>query len=117
MTDYTLVKEELMKALGCDEAQAEQYESYINSALASVAAMLKSDEDENDIRVVTLCAMKAYYQIILTQEDDGIVSFKAGDVSYTKEETSVSRAKALLRAAEENCGGLVYGGSFAFKAV
>lgn len=117
MTDYTLVKKELMKTLGCDEAQADQYESYINNALAFVDAMLQSDEDENDIRVVTLCAMKAYYQIILTQENDGIVSFKAGDVSYTKKETSVSRAKELLRAAEENCSGLVYGGSFAFKAV
>lgn len=117
MTDYTLVKEELMKTLGCDEAQTDQYEYYINNALASVDAMLQSDEDENDIRVVTLCAMKAYYQIILSQKDDGIVSFKAGDVSYTKEETSVSRAKELLRVAEENCSGLVYGGSFAFKAV
>lgn len=118
MTDYGLVKQELMKVLHCDEAQVDEYDSYINNAVASVAAVIKNSEDDNDIRIINLCAMKAYYQIVLTDDaDDGIISFKAGDVSYTRDACSVTRAKALLDLALSNCADLVKSEGFAFRAV
>lgn len=117
MTDYSLVENELMKALNCDNEQINEYESYINNAIASVASLLKNPQDENDARIVNLCAMRAYYQIILMSDNDDITSFKAGDVSYTKDTSSVSRARALLDFALESCSDLVQNNGFAFKAV
>ncbi|MCH5321281.1 MAG: hypothetical protein J1E36_05930 [Eubacterium sp.] len=117
MTDYSLVKNDLMKALNCDDEQINDYESYINNAIACVASQLKNPEDENDARVVNLCAMRAYYQIILISDNDDITSFKAGDISYTKDTSSVSRAKALLDMAIGSCSDLVQSSGFAFKAV
>lgn len=118
MTDYSLVKDELMTALHCDAFQLEEYESYIKNAVASVQSILKNTEDENDIRVVHLCAMQVYYQIVLTEDaGDAITSFKAGDVSYTKDASSVVRAKNLLDLAMSNCSDLVKNNGFAFKAV
>ena len=117
MTDYSLVKNELMKALNYDDEQINKYESYINNAIACVASQLKNPEDENDARIVNLCAMRAYYQIILISDNDDITSFKAGDVSYTKDTSSVSRAKALFDMALDSCNDLVQSSGFAFKAV
>ncbi len=117
MTNYSLVKDELMKALNCGEEEISEYESYINNAIACVASQLKNPEDKNDVRIVNLCAMRAYYQIVLISDNDDITSFKAGDVSYTKDTSSVSRAKALLNMALKNCGDLLQSAAFAFKAV
>ncbi|MGN1202224.1 MAG: hypothetical protein ACI4RF_02940 [Eubacterium sp.] len=118
MTDYDLVQNELIKILHCDEAQLEEYQPYINNAIAGLSSVLKSAEDEDDVRIVNLCAVKAYYQIILTSDaEDGIVSFTAGDVSYKKDSSAVEKAKALVDMAMDNCCDLVQSGSFAFKAV
>lgn len=118
MTDLSLVKNELYKVLNCDEAQILEYEGYINNAVICVNSLLKNSENENDIRIVNLCAMKAYYQIALTNcDDDGITSFKAGDISYTKDMSSVTKARELLNLAISDCGDLISRRGFAFKAV
>ncbi len=117
MTDYSLVENELMKALNCDDEQINEYESYINNAIACVASQLKNPQAENDARIVNLCAMRAYYQIILISDNDDLISFKAGDVSYTRDTSSVSRARTLLDLALKSCSDLVQNNGFAFKAV
>lgn len=117
MTDYTLIKQELSKLLGCSESEAQQYMPYAENAAASVMATLKDTEYENDGRIVNLCAVTAYYQIVLSRQDDGIVSFKAGDVSYTKENNQAENAYKLLKAAQKDCAALVNESGFAFKAV
>jgi hypothetical protein len=118
MTDYGLVRTRLGEIAGFDQSQLEAYESYIVNAVSSVSAILKDTDSENDARIINLCAVKANYQILLTGElDDDIVSFTAGDVSYTKDTSSISRAKALLDSTLSDCSDLVISKSFAFKAV
>ncbi len=117
MTDYTLIKQELLRLLDCSEDEVEQYMPYMENAAASIMSTLKNHEDENDSRIVNLCAVTAYYQIVLSRQDDGIVSFKAGDVSYTRENNQAENAYKLLKAAQKDCAALVNESGFAFKAV
>lgn len=118
MTDNSLVKNELADIMHCEAKQLERYEAYINNAVLSTASLLKDVQDENDSRIIRFCAVKAYYQIVLADnEDDGITSFKAGDVSYTKDSSSAERAEKMLKLAMRDCGELIKNSSFSFKAV
>jgi len=118
VTDYSLVKEEIMTISSFDEEQIDKYKNFILSAVSCVESLLKDKETENDIRIVHLCAVKAYYQIILMeQSNDGVTSFTAGDVSYSVDTSSADRAKALLDIALSECSELVSNSSFVFKAV
>lgn len=117
MTDYSLVKNELMNIMHCDKHTLEPYEPLVNNAVLSIASLLRDAQCENDSRIVRLCAVKAYYQIILSDSDDGITSFKAGDVSYTKDLSSAERAEKMLRLAMKDCSNLIKSSSFSFRAV
>lgn len=117
MTDYSLVKNELVNIMHCDENLLEEYELYINNSVLSTATLLRDVQYENDSRVVRLCAVKAYYQIILSDCDDSITSFKAGDVSYTKALSSAESAEKMLSFAMKDCSELIKNSSFSFRAV
>lgn len=115
MTDCGLVRDELKALLSLTDDEADGYDALINYAVSCIGALIKNSEDENDIRIVHLCAVKAYYQLSLVQ-DDGISSFSAGEVSYSRDTSAHGRAKALLDDAVSACADLISGG-FAFKAV
>lgn len=117
MTDCTLIKNDLMLIMGIDSEEADKYDSFIVNAASFVSSVLSRAEQENDGRIVRLCAAKAYPLIMLSAQGDDIVSFKAGDISYTRSAGSLDNAKELYAIALEDCGGLIEGGSFAFKAV
>lgn len=118
MTDYSLVKAEIANISCFDDEQIERYKNFILSAMSCIESLLKDKETENDIRIVHLCAVKAYYQIVLMeQNNDGVASFSAGDVSYSLDTSSAERAKALLDIAMSECTQLIHGGGFVFKAV
>ncbi len=118
MTDYSLVKEEIINISSFDEEKIDKYENFIMSAVSCIESLLKDKETENDIRIVHLCAVKAYYQIVLMeQNNDGIASFSAGDVSYSVDTSSADRAKALIDIALSECSELISNSSFVFKAV
>lgn len=117
MTDYRLVENELVLILHCDAEKLGEYEPYINNAAACISTHLKDIKTENDSRIVRLCAAKAYYQIVLSENEDDITSFKAGDVSYTRASSSVTRARAILDAAKSDCSDLIKNSSFSFVAV
>lgn len=118
MTDYSLVKEQLKALINCDEEQAQSYECYINNAISCITPCLKSTLDENDARVVLLCAVKAYYQISLTDASgDDITSFKAGDVSFERDTSALPKIKALYDMALEDCAPLLSRDGFAFRTV
>lgn len=118
MTDYSLIKNKLIDIFHYSEAELETYSSFIEGAVDYAAHILIEEEKANDARIVNLCAVKAYYQIVLTScADDGITSFKAGDISYTRDLSSVSRAKALLETALADCSDLIKNSRFSFKAV
>ncbi len=119
MTDYSLIQNELKAISGFDDDTLNRYESCIKNAAICVNAMLGDKADENDSRVIYLCAVKAYYTILLLQnQNDGITSFKAGDVSYTcSEAVSISAVKTLLETAMNDCSTLIKKDTFVFKAV
>lgn len=118
MTDYSLVKEQLKNLLHCDDSQAEEYEIYISNAVSCVMPLLKNQEDENDGRVVFLCAAKAYYQINLAEfSTDGVTSFKAGDVSFEKDMSALTNAKELYKTALDDCTAVLDTDAFAFRTV
>lgn len=118
MTDYSLVKEQLKKLMDCDDSQAQSYESYINNAISCVTPSLINQEDENDVRIVFLCAAKACYQINLTKfSNDDITSFKAGDVSYERDTSSLPNAKTLYEMALNDCASMIDKDPFAFRTV
>ena len=119
MTDYSLIQNELKVISGFDDEILNRYESCIKNAIVYVNAMLSNKANENDSRVVYFCAVKAYYTILLLQnQNDGITSFKAGDVSYTRSEAvSLSTVKMLLETAMNDCSSLIKKDIFIFKAV
>ncbi len=118
MTDCSLVKKELACIMNCGEDELEQYMTYINNSVGYVQAVIKNTDDENDTKIIYLCAVRAFYCILLTQStNDGITSFKAGDVSYTMDRSALKGAKALLDMAVQACSDLIKTKGFAFEAV
>lgn len=119
MTDCTLVRRELAALLECTEEEAKKYDGYIEKSAAFVSSQLIGQDNENDSRVVYFCAVRVYYQLALMQKNgDCVTSFKAGDVSYTKDNSSfISQARELLSLALQECGGLVGDSGFAFEVM
>lgn len=118
MTNISLVKNELLKIFNGDSDSIADFEGYIEAAVACVYSSLNDTDYENDPRIIHLCAVKALNQIALTrQQDDGITSFKAGDISFSKDMSSVTIAKELLKNAYADCRDLLKSKTFAFKVV
>lgn len=119
MTEYSLVAKQLQEITNWSDEQLENQKGSIENAISCIAPMLKNSEDENDSRVVYLCAVKAYYRTVLadTDEDDGIVSFKSGDVSYERDASSLQRVKELYESAFDDCRFLLDCDGFAFRTV
>lgn len=117
MTDYALIKKDLKLIMGIDDEEMEQYESFVVSAAGCISSMLSCADYENDARIVRLCAARAYMQILLVHPSDEIISFKAGDVSFTRDVPRREHAKQLYAMALEDCRNLVKSEGFAFKAV
>ncbi len=118
MTDYSNVQNMLKSIADCDDSELERYDLFIKNAVAGVDEILKADSDDNDSRVVYLCAAKAYYQALTAwSASDDIVSFKAGDVSYERDGSRIEAAKNIYRLALEDCFTLVESDGFVFRAV
>lgn len=118
MTEYSLVAKQLQEITNWNEEQLEKQKGCIENAISCIAPMIKNSEDENDSRIVYLCAVKAYYRIVLADVDnDGIVSFKSGDVSYERDTSSLERVKELYKSAFEDCHSLLNCDGFVFRTV
>ncbi len=116
MTDNGLVIRELMALLSVTEDEANNYKSLVEYAVNCVMPIIKDGVDENDARIVHLCAVRVYYQLALTQ-NDFVSSFSAGEVSYSTDTSLPSRAEALLNDAVRSCSDLINGSDFAFRVV
>ena len=88
MTDLSKIKEEFITLSSLSEEDAGKYQSLIEMECEYINSLLKSSDDENNSCVIFLCAAKAYYRYMLTNQSDGITSFKAGDVSYSLDTSS-----------------------------
>ena len=116
MTDSSLVKKELKALLSLSDDELDNYESLIEYAVHCVVPIIKDGVDENDARIIHLCAVRVYYHLVLMQ-NDFISSFSAGEVSYSTDTSLPSRAKALLDDATRSCSDLINGSDFAFRVV
>ena len=81
MTDLSKIKAEFITLSSLSEEDAGKYQSLIEMECEYINSLLKSSDDENNSCVIFLCAAKAYYRYMLTNQSDGITSFKAGDVT------------------------------------
>ena len=113
MTDLSKIKEEFITLSSLSEEDAKKYQSLIEMECEYINSLLKSSDDENNSCVIFLCAAKAYYRYMLTNQSDGITSFKAGDVSYS----ALENARAIYNFALEQCASLIKNNYFAFEAV
>ena len=114
MTDLSKIKVEFITLSSLSEEDAGKYQSLIEMECEYINSLLKSSDDENNSCVIFLCAAKAYYRYMLTNQSDGITSFKAGDVSYSLDTSS---ARAIYNFALEQCASLIKNNHFAFEAV
>lgn len=119
MTDYSSVKNELMLIMDCNEDEVQKYEMYVQNAVCCVFNLLKNEEYENRAEIVHLCAAKAFYKISLIKEagNCGVKSFKAGDISYTVDNSLSLAAEKVLADAAADCRNLIADDEFVFKAV
>lgn len=118
MTDLSKVKEEFITLSLSSEEDANKQQSLIYMETEYINSLLKSSDDENNSCVVFLCAAKAFYRYALTNQSDGITSFKAGDVSYSVDTSSaLENARAIYNFALEQCTSLIKNSCFAFEAV
>ena len=119
MTDYNSVKNQLVIISQMTEEEIEKYENCINSSIEYVFSALVSEEYCNDSRVIHLCAVNAFLKIALIKEadSDGISSFSAGDVSFSRDASSLDRIKLLYELARDECKDMVVDNGFSFKVV
>ncbi len=119
------VKDYLSYLTVWDEADESEILSLCKASLKEVEAMLKADADRTDVRIASAAAGIAYYKLTLKRSfsysDDGITSFKAGDVSITqnsKDRTKeLSDAEKLYEKALNSIIPLCQDNGFAFENV
>ncbi len=119
MTDYSSVKSKLLLLLG-DEAEGEgtEYDGFVHNAVDCISPTV-DEELQNDERVIFYCAARALYDLRLVESmgADYVTSFKAGDVSFTRDSSVLEGAEKLLETARAQCSGIIGDGGFSFKAV
>ncbi len=81
MNQWTVLSS-LRQILYISDTEAAQMLPLCRSALEEIKVRLRTDADENDMRVLKAAAGIAYYNIILrkTSTAETVTSFKAGDV-------------------------------------
>ena len=118
MTDLSLIKKDFIILSSYSEEEARHFESFMEAEAEYVDSLLKNEEDENKACIVFLCASRAYYQCLLTNQSDGISSFKAGDISYSVETNeALNNARAICDFALAKCTALLKDERFAFEVI
>lgn len=110
---------EYIKAIGnYDDDEISRYAPLIDNAVCAVSQSLGDGVDMDDARVICLAGAKANYTICLAKASgDGVVDFKAGDISISQSNDYIVQAKQLLELAYEDCAMLVVDDGFAFLGV
>ena len=94
------------------------------NALEDISSRLKRPDDASDRRVIAAAGAQAYYMLCIKRSappNDGITSFKAGDLSMTYNSQvgnqQIQLAKELLAQAMRQLAGLVEDNGFYFGKV
>jgi hypothetical protein len=103
---------------GIDSDVAENYKSLVENATSAIFASLRSEEYEQDPRIINLCATKAGLAIAFALEaQDNVTSFTAGDITINQEGKASTDIAMLFQQAKEDCAQLLNDDSFAFLGV
>ncbi len=108
-----------IKAIGnYNDDEIGQYSPLIDNAISAVSQSLGNGVDTDDARVICLAGAKANYTICLAKASgDGVVDFKAGDISISQSNDYIAQAKQLLELAYKDCAVLIVDDGFAFLGV
>ena len=113
--DINSVKEALLEISDISTEELEGFSRIIEDAVSATERALGETDSP---RAVMLAAARANYSIALSgRGDDGITSFKAGDVSVTKRANTLENAKALYLNILASCADISPDEQFAFMAV
>lgn len=117
MINAQLVEQSLKLMGNFNDGFEKKYAPLIISAIECTQQLLRTENFENDPRVIQLAAAKAYYMIACTENSDEFSSFSAGDVSFTKAKKSTDCAKNLYYSALYDCRDIIADSGFAFMGV
>ena len=100
-------------------AELERKEALIENAVCFVDGLIPEYEEKDKPRVIMLAAARAnYYFSLLNSSENGISSFKAGDVAFTKAgESLVESAKAFYESTLSESTDLISSNGFVFETV
>ena len=112
MTDVTAVMRELAQLTGRSAEELARYQPLAEAAADSVA-------DEPPAHAALIAAARVNYQMALLQRaEDGVSSFKVGEVSIGEADSGAVRAaKEFLTAVEAQYSCKAAGNGFAFRSV
>ena len=121
MTDYSKVKDKLIMLLAGDyeEDGKLDYDGFVKNAVDCIASQV-GEEALSLENVIFYFAARALYELRLVESmgADYVSSFKAGDVSFSKNAAScLEQAEKLLNDARAACDGIIPDNTFSFKAV
>ena len=95
-----------------------------SNALEDIRSHLKPEADPEDRRIITAAGAQAFYMLCIKKSappDDGMTSFKAGDLSLTYSRQNYQQqaqlAKELAQQAMRQLAGLIEDGGFYFGKV
>ncbi len=119
MISYEEVKGCLLSITQTDSETLESKRALVENAIGYVEKLTKGYSEEDKERVVLLAAARAnYYITLLDSNENGITSFKAGDVAFTKGKGSAAEsAKAFYESTLAESADLVKSEDFVFKTV
>lgn len=118
MINEKLVRAEIAVIGGFDDEELDHFKTIIASSIAAVSDLIQTAEYENDPRIISLAAARAYCSICCTASAaDDFTSFTAGDVSLTRNSSAKSNAEKNLALAMDACRGLIADNGFAFMGV
>ncbi len=119
MISYEEVKTCLLSITQADSEELESKRTLIENAICYVEKITKDYTEEDKSRVILLAAARAnYYIALLDGNENGITSFKAGDVSFSKGKSSLSEsAKTFYESTLAESADLVKSGDFVFRTV
>lgn len=117
--NYEKIKEYLMAMGNFSAEDMDKYKFILDASVTSVLDMLNDTADVTDDRILQLMASRAYLKICcLDKVENGVTSFKAGDVSYTeKESTALDGAREIYNLALADCSQFINDSGFAFLGV
>ena len=113
------VKECLEAITQLDSGEIERKHALIENAVCFVEGLIPEFEEKDRQRVVMLAAARAnYYFALLNSSENGISSFKAGDVAFTKAGSGmVESARAFYESALSESTDLISRNGFIFRTV